>query len=77
MKRYRFKIEDDVITDAMGEIMSIPEDFIELKNTFGIDRIYYKIQDTKITEVIGEGFNEWTARRRVGDFLASMNINIF
>jgi hypothetical protein len=77
MKHFLFKIEDDVIKEGGGEVQNVPADFIECQNSFGPQKIYYKIEDTKVTEVIGEAFSEEVARRRVGDFLSSLNINIF
>jgi hypothetical protein len=77
MKHFGFKIEDDEVKEAIGEVQGIPEGFIECANTFGPTKVYYKIQDTKITEVIGEGYSEETAKRRVEDFLSALNVNLF
>lgn len=77
MKYFLYKIQDDEISEACGELTSIPNGFIEYQNTLGIERIHYKIQDTVITEVIGEANSEETARRRVGDFLSAFHVDIF
>ncbi|HTB06307.1 MAG TPA: hypothetical protein VK806_05080 [Bacteroidia bacterium] len=77
MNYFLYKIGEDEIRENCGEIPAVPEGFIEYQNTLGIDRIYYKIQDSKITEVIGEADSEETARRRVGDFLSAFHVNIF
>lgn len=77
MKRFRYKIEDDLIGGTAVEVDTIPQGFIECPNDMGIDRIFYKIEDSKVMEVIGEGFDETTARRRVEDFLSSLNVNLF
>lgn len=76
MKRFKYEIEDDIIKGEGKEVGNIPLDFIECQNTFGIDRVYYKLEGSEMTEVIGEAFNEDTARRRVDDFLAHMNVNL-
>jgi hypothetical protein len=77
MKYFLYKIREDEIQENCGEVSAIPEDFIEYQNSFGIDRIHYKIHNTKITEVIGEADSEETARRRVGDFLSAFHVNVF
>lgn len=77
MKRFWYSIEDDEIKTCMGVIEDIPEGFIELHNSLGPDRVYYKIVDSKITDAIGEGINEETAHRRVQDFISALNVNLF
>jgi len=72
MKRFWFKIEDDLIVDSR-EVIEIPDGFIEYKNTFGADSIYYKIEGSTITEVIGEAVHEAKARERVDDFVSRLN----
>jgi|GEM_PF-5493852 hypothetical protein len=72
MKRYWFKIQDDLIVDSK-EVTEVPEGFIECENTFGADTIYYKVEGTAITEVIGEAVHEAKARERVDDFVSRLN----
>ena len=77
MKRFRYKINDDLITKMEEEINGIPYDFIESESSFGHEKIYYKIEGTKITEVISEGLEETAAKRRAEDFLSALNMNLF
>ena len=77
MKYFLYTVEDEEIKEAKGEVKDIPEGFIKCKNTFAIEDIFYKIQDTKVTEVIGEAYHEDTAKRRVDDFLSALNVNLF
>ena len=77
MKYFMYEIEDDEAKSSKGEIAEVPADYIEYQNTFGIERIYYKINGTKITNVIGEGFSEETAKARVEDFISALNVNLY
>ncbi len=77
MKYFMYEIEDDEVKSSKGEIAEVPADYIEYQNTFGIERIYYKINGTKITNVIGEGFSEETAKARVEDFISALNVNLY
>ena len=76
MKYFRYSIANDEIQTFVGEIQSIPLNFIELNSGLGSESIYYKIQDGKITDAIGEGFTEDAARRRVEEFISALNANL-
>ncbi|HTA81524.1 MAG TPA: hypothetical protein VK783_01195 [Bacteroidia bacterium] len=76
MKRFWFKIEDDIL-GPVREITEVPAGFIECDNTFGPDAIYYKIEGTVITEVISEAMHEEKARERAEDFVSRLNVNVF
>jgi hypothetical protein len=77
MKYFRYSIADDEIKALIGEIDVIPPDYIELESGLGGESVYYKIKDGKITDAIGEGFEETTARMRVEDFISALNVNLF
>jgi hypothetical protein len=77
MKRFHYSIVNDELKDLVGEIETVPSGYIELHNSHGPDRVYYKINDAgKITDAIGEGFHESTARRRVQDFISALNASL-
>lgn len=76
MKRFLYHINDDLIT-GFEEIQDIPEGFISCQHDLGPDTIYYKIEGTTITCIIGEGMTEGAARRRAEDFLSYLVVNIF
>ena len=77
MKYFRYSIVDDEVKALIGEVQSIPPDFIEMKSDLWGNGIYYKIENVQITEVIGEALTEPTARRRVEDFVSALNVNVF
>ena len=77
MKHFRYSIAEDEIVGLKGEIGEVPEVFIEYHNDFSPEKIYYKIDNKKVTEVIGEGYDEEAAKRRVEDFLSALNVNLF
>jgi len=77
MKHFRYSIVEDEIAQLKGEIDEVPEGFIEYHNDFSPEKIYYKIDNKKVTEVIGEGYDEEAAKRRVEDFLSALNVNLF
>ena len=77
MKHFRYKVEDDEIKGLIGEVETIPPGYIEMNNSMGADRIYYKITGGKITEAIGEAIHEPAAHRRVEEFISSFNVNLF
>lgn len=74
MKNFRYIIVDDEIAEAKGEIASIPQGFIEVKLNMGADKVHYKIENGHLTEAIGEGIHEETARRRIEEFLSTFNV---
>lgn len=77
MKHFLYSIVDDELKDLLGEVETVPAGYIELHNSLGPDRVYYKVNDAgQITDVIGEGFHEPTARRRVQDFLSGLNASL-
>ena len=76
MKRFWYSIVDDEIKALNGEIENIPSGFIELDDSLGADRLYYRIQDGKITDAIGEGVHEEAARRRVQELISALNVNL-
>ena len=71
MKYFHYHITGDELAEPKGEIASIPEGFIEYEVTLSGNSVYYKIENNKITEVVGEAIYEPAARRRVNEFLAA------
>jgi hypothetical protein len=76
MKTFHYKIEDDEVQESTGEVREIPPDFIEYHNSLGPEKIYYKLSDGKVTDVISEGGHEDLARMRADDFLSALNVNL-
>jgi hypothetical protein len=70
MKYFYYHITDEDIVDFKGEIEVVPAGFIESKSTLSGLSVYYKIDNSEITEMIGEAIHEAAARRRVGEFLS-------
>ncbi len=77
MNHYHYIIKGDEINGYLGEVNIIPSDFKEADSTATGDKIYYRIEDGKVTELIAEGFNEDAARRRADEFVSSLNVNIY
>jgi hypothetical protein len=77
MKYFWYRITDEEISALIGEVEVVSPEFIELKSTLVGERVYYKIKDGKITEAIGEGLSEESAKRRVQEFISALNVNVF
>lgn len=70
MKYFHYLIADEDIITYKGEIEAVPPDFIESTITLSGLSVYYKIEGTIITEIIGEAIHEDAARRRVDEFIS-------
>jgi hypothetical protein len=70
MKYFHYLLTDEEAINYKGEIKAIPKGFIESKITLSGLSVYYKIEGTKITEMIGEAIHEAAARRRIDEFLS-------
>jgi hypothetical protein len=70
MKYFHYLLKDEETIDYKEEIEAIPPGFIESKITLSGFSVYYKIEGTKITEMIGEAIHEDAAKRRVDEFLS-------
>jgi hypothetical protein len=77
MKRFWYSIADDEIKAFKGEIGDIPPDFVEINSGLGADRLYYRIKNDKITDVISEAIHEAAAKRRAEEFISALNVNLF
>lgn len=71
MKYFRYILTDDELMNYKGEIEAVPPGFIESNSTLSGFSVYYKIEGTKITEIIGEAIHEDAARRRVDEFVSA------
>ena len=71
MKYFRYILKDEDLVDYKGEIEAVPQGFIESEITLSGFSVYYKLENTKITEVIGEAMHEDAARRRVDEFVSA------
>jgi len=71
MKYFHYILTDDKLIKFKGEVEVVPPDFIESTITLTGLCVYYKIEGTKITEVIGEAMHEDAARRRVDEFISA------
>ena len=71
MKYFRYIITEDELISYKEEIGVVPAGFIESTSTLSGLSVYYKIEGTKITEIIGEAIHEEAARRRVGEFVSA------
>jgi hypothetical protein len=76
MKHFRYSIEGNEIKDYLGEVQSIPPDYIETKNSLGWERLYYRIRNGKISDIIGEAMREEGARQRVEEFISALNVGL-
>lgn len=70
MKYFQYLITDEDRVSYKGEIGAVPPGFIENKMTLSGLSVYYKIEGTKITEIIAEAIHEEAARGRVDEFLS-------
>ncbi len=71
MKYYRYILTDNELIEYKGEIEIVPPGFIESESTLSGFSVYYKIEGTKIAEIIGEAIQEDAARRRVDEFVSA------
>lgn len=76
MKYFRYAITDNEVTNHLGEVDSIPPDFIQYPVSLMGDSVYYQIKNGALREVVSEGASEDTARERVEEFLATFNVNL-
>ena len=76
MKYIHYKIEENEISENKGEIAEVPADYIKYRATLGAKSVYYKIENQKITDVIGEALTDEAAEREVEDFLSGFNVSL-
>ena len=73
MKYFHYNIKDDEIVTSQGEVHTVPADFIEYRVNMMGQRVFYKIRNGKLTELIAEGGDVDNANRKAEDFLAGLN----
>ena len=76
MKYFHYKIENNEVSEDNGEIPSIPPGFIEYQITSSGESIYYNLGHEELTDVIGEGIDEETAKRGVEEFLYTFYVSL-
>lgn len=76
MKYFKYIVRDNEIAEAKGEVDSVPSDFIEYDTSMVGCGVYYKLAGGKLSEVIGEGFHETTAKRQVDEFISGFNVSL-
>jgi hypothetical protein len=76
MKYFHFLVNDSVITTLVSEVAAVPEGFIEYQTSMWGKGVHYKSNDGVVSEVIGEGFSEGTARMRIEEFLSEYIQNL-
>jgi len=76
MKLFHYIIKENEITESQGEIHTVPADFIEYRASMMGERIFYKVKNGEVCEVIAEGGDASNAERRADEFLAGFNVNI-
>ena len=76
MKLFHYIIRDDEINETQGEIHTIPSDFIEYKASMMGERVFYKVKNGTLREIIAEAGDAENAEQRANEFLAGFNVNI-
>lgn len=73
MAHFYYDVVGKEIDEFNGEVHGPSPDFKHYQNkSFGVEEIYYKVVDEKVTEVICEGLSEKSARKAVKEFLSNL-----
>jgi hypothetical protein len=73
MTYFQYDIANNEIDESAGEVGGISPDFTHYtEKSFGVEEIYYRIENGKIVEIICEAFSEKEAKRSVEDFLSQI-----
>lgn len=74
MKFYLFDIQDNKIDESNGEVAGIGPEFRHYTDkSFGLEEIYYKVNNGKVVEIICEASDERSAEKSVKEFLANLS----
>ncbi len=73
MKHYSFSIANNHIEEYEGEVSGTSSEYKHYKEkSFGVEEIYYKTVNGKITDIICEAFDLNSAKKATSDFLSNL-----
>lgn len=72
-KYFLFSIVNNEINEFKGRVPEVFHDFHHYEDkSYGVEEIYYKTENQKLTSIICEAFNEESAQKAVMEFLSTM-----
>ena len=73
MKHFMFSIAGNKIDEYESEVSGTGPEYIHYEKSFGVEEVYYKLTDGKVSDVICEAFTLSSATQVVNDFLSDLS----